>query len=354
MAVGNRISRAFAVCLAGLVGLGAQAAPAPQSAANAAAVALRAGQPEIAEQDASTALDNKTLSPLDRAHALLNRALARVALGKRQDALTDFNTAIWMSVLPPGEKARALFDRGVTRDEMGRTEDAIADYSAALAIEPDYAAALNDRGNAERRLGRFAAARVDYQASLAAGNLEKKYAYFGLGEIAAAEGDKPLAADNYRAALAQDASYTIAAQKLASLGDVLPRVVLRAPAARPNTTGDAVPALRLDIADRSGGHRNMRLASLRNTSSGDTTVGIGTVLQLGAWRQRAAAASAWKSLTLKAGRSLDGLSPMIVAADIPGKGRYWRLRVGPLGSDRATALCSRLKANGAACMPVRD
>jgi tetratricopeptide (TPR) repeat protein len=313
---------------------------------------LRAGQPEAAERDASALLDTDTISPLERAHTLLNRALAREALGKRQDALADFNNALWLNILPSREKARALFDRGVTLDELGRTADAIIDYSAAIAIVPDYAAALNDRGNAERRLGKLAEAKTDYQASLNDGNTQKQYPYFGLGEIAALQGDNAAAAIDFRAALSVDASYTIAAQRLASLGPVPPPVQLheQAKTAPPKPRLADAPQLR-GIEDRGASHET-KVASL-DTPHIPPLAG-GATLQLGAFRGEDDAQAGWKALVSKTGNTLDGIAPVVVAADVPGKGRFWRLRVGPLDKDRAASICDAIKSKGAACMPVRD
>jgi tetratricopeptide (TPR) repeat protein len=311
---------------------------------------LRAGHAAAAERAASALLDNDSVAPLDRTHTLLNRALAREALGERQDALSDFNNAIWLNILPPPEKARALFDRGVTLDELGRTADAIADYSAALAIHPGYAAALNDRANAERRLGKLADAKADYQASLAAGNAQKKYPYFGLGEIAVQEGDTTSAANDFKAALTEDASYTVAAQRLASLESLPPAVKLREPEKSPKPRLAGEPKLR-GIEDTPA--HETQVASLDTPHIASASPG-GATLQLGAFRGEADAQAGWKTLQGKATAALDGLSPVIAAADIPGKGRFWRLRVGPLDKDRAASICGQIKAKGADCIPVRE
>lgn len=319
---------------------------------------LRAGHAATAERDASLLLDNDSIAPLDRAHTLLNRALARETLGERQDALADFNNAIWLNILPPPEKARALFDRGVTLDELDRTADAIADYSAALEIQPKYAAALNDRANAERRLGKLAEAKLDYAASLAAGNTEKKYPYFGLGEIAVIEGDTTTAANDFKDALTEDANYTVAAQRLASLEAVPPVTKLHEPppklaeAPSPKAkAADAPPRLR-GIEDTPVPH-DTQVASLGTPHIAPASPG-GATLQLGAFRGEADAQTGWKTLQGKAAAALNGLSPVIVAADIPGKGHYFRLRVGPVDKDRAASICETLKAKGASCIPVRD
>lgn len=344
--------RILAASLAGcILTFGAQAAdtPDPHAAMQDVADALRAGHASVAEREAGAVLDIDTITPLDRAHTLLNRGLAREAQGKQQDALSDFNNAIWLNILMPEEKARALFDRGVTLDELDRTADAIADYTAALAIRPDYAAALNDRANAERRLGKLPEAKADYEASLAAGNTEKKYPYFGLGEIAVMEGDTATAANDFRAALTQDASYTIAAQRLASLGPIPPAVKLHEPAMPPQRKFADTPRLR-GIEDAPP--RETRLASLDSVHVPPASGG--TVLQLGAFRSEGEAQAGWKIVLDQTGSTLDGVAPAIVAADVPGKGRFWRLRVGPLDKDRAASICDTIKAKGGACIHARD
>jgi hypothetical protein len=50
---------------------------------------------------------------------------------------------------------------------------------------------------------------------------------------------------------------------------------------------------------------------------------------------------------------LKGLRPEIVVADIPGKGRYWRLRTTLPDADTARELCRRLQATGLACLAVK-
>jgi tetratricopeptide (TPR) repeat protein len=306
-------------------------------AAQQAAQALRAGHAGAAEQLATQALQAEGLSPLDRAHILLNRALAREQQGSRRDALADFNAAIDQGVLAPEELSQATFDRGVTLDELGRTDEAIADYSAALKLASAFAPALNNRANAERRLGRLPEAKADYEASLAANNPDKEYPYYGLGEVAEAQGDVASAAEDYRKALAANGNYRLAAQRLAALdAQVAPQAEKTASpvvTASYQPPADA-PDLRPAILDRTKAKPAPRDA-----------------VQLGAYRDEAAAADSWKRMTASAAGALDGLSPHIEAADIPGKGKFYRLRAGPV--DDASALCAKLQARGLACIPVR-
>ena len=70
---------------------------------------------------------------------------------------------------------------------------------------------------------------------------------------------------------------------------------------------------------------------------------------MGAWRTEAEAGQGWNSAQKRSGGLLDGLSPHIVAVDLPGKGRYYRLRVAA-----PAKLCAALKAASVDCIPARD
>jgi tetratricopeptide (TPR) repeat protein len=325
------------------------------SDAQGVASALSAGRGSDAEALATKALEAKDLDPLDRAHLLLNRALAREQQGSRHDALADFNAALALSVLGTDELPRAYFDRGVTLDELGRTDEAIADYSAALKIAPGFAPALNNRANAERRLGRLAEAKTDYEASLAADNPQKEYPYYGLGQVAEAQGDAPGATQDYRLALAANGKYALASQRLAALsaqvgGSALQPADSKSPAAMSASYETTAPDLRPAIIDKTVKAR--RVAMLETTPVKNPPASGGGQVQLGAFRDAPDATQSWDKMVAAAGGALDGFSPRVVAADIPGKGKFYRLRAGPV--DDARALCAKLTAKNLACIPVKD
>ena len=73
-------------------------------------------------------------------------------------------------------------------------------------------------------------------------------------------------------------------------------------------------------------------------------------VQLGAWRYQAQAETGWQRAVKKADGALAGLVPHIVIADVPGPGRYYRLRV---ETAKGRELCALLMAKGMACAPVR-
>jgi tetratricopeptide (TPR) repeat protein len=327
--------------------------PETQSTMAGAADALRAGRAADAEQLATKALESKDLPALDHAHVLLNRALAREQLGRRRDALSDFDAALALDGLPADERARAFFDRGVTQDELGRTDEAVADYSAALKIAPGFAPALNNRANAERRANKLPDAKADYQAALAAGDKEREYPYYGLGQIAEAEGDAKAAAEDYRMALAANGQYALAAQRLAALGTQPGKIDLKPPVpTAPVVTASyeaPPPELRPSIGERPKQKRIAALEAPPKIAAVEPESGSALV-QLGAFRDEAAASASWDTLVAKSGGALAGLEPRIVAADIPGKGKFYRLRTAVAA---ASAFCAKLTAKGLACMPVR-
>ncbi len=343
----------------------------------AISAALRDGRARDADDLATAALAKQDLAPMDRAYLFLNQGLAREQMNAHESANADFSSAISLQVLRPDQLARALFDRGVTFDEMNQTTQAITDYSAALGLSPKFAAALNNRGNAFRRVGKLSDARADYEEALAAGDGAPEYPLYGLGQIAEAQGHPLVAEDYYRRALAANAQYAPASQRLASLQDqgsvqsaalVLHDVDNAAghasrshPARQKLASTDTVPltGLRPQILDGAAQSQPMhvshprmaRIANVLPASADASAQPGGASLQLGAWRAEADAADGWNQATNRADGLLDGLTPHVIPADIPGKGRYYRLRVGPVAD--AAALCGQLKSKGLACIVTR-
>lgn len=350
----------------------------------AIAAALRAGQAQDAEAMATQMLAANDPAPLNNAYLHMNRGLAREQLHKRADAVKDFTAAINSQALPRGDQARAFFDRGVVSDELGRTEDAIADYARAIDLVPRYATALNNRANAYRRTGRFALARTDYQAALAAGDDEPEYPLYGLGRIAEAQGDPAMAKAFYQRSLAANGQFTLAAQRMASLGAVGNTYALREPSAgdaapaavhreakraesTPPTTsatvegasGDLVlrPAI-LDVGKKKKTptrEASMHVASfIPPEPSAGTAPNNGDVVQLGAWRNQGDAAMGWDKAAAQAGELLSGATPRIVEADVPGKGHFWRLRTQAPSGTSAADFCTQLRTKGLSCIAARS
>ena len=317
--------------------------------AHAAPDTLKAATPAEMLELANKALEAGQLSAQDRARILIRRGLAREVLGERADALVDFNDAISAAALGTEEQASALYDRGVTLDELNRTEDAIADYTAALKLAPKLAAAFNNRGNALRRLGRLAEAERDYEASMDAGNPHPEYPEYGMGQIAEALGQPSAAREYYHSALAANPQFTLAADRLeamdgsaAAAPSASPLVLTKPGSADPPAA--TVPAL----SSVAGTAPVLKPAISDAPREGSRSV------QLGAFRSEAEANSAWANIERNAGDVLASAAPLIVPVDIPGKGRWYRLRVGKLEMAVATQLCTSLKNKGIACLVTPD
>jgi tetratricopeptide (TPR) repeat protein len=372
--------------------------------------ALDKGDAGQAETLANAALKDGGMSAAERGRLLLYRGLAGELLGSHDAAVGDFTQALATAALPPDERAQALLQRGFLHDGQGRLEQATADYGAVIALKGhSFATALNNRANIYRRQNRLMEARRDYLAALSAGSGKPQYSYYGLGQIAEAQHDTLAARSAYAKAVAADADYSLAAERLAALGGTpdgviadADKLVLRPPPASNVPPADAARGFRAatEASREADGTIVLRVprsaASVGNVvlrqparvpveriaprtaarpakAPSARTMGGGLILrpaldqrdwapmkdttaqvQLGAWRSQAEADAGWDKARAKAGGLLDRLTPRVVTADLLGKGRYYRLRVAsPAGQSRAS-LCDALAAKGLTCMPVRD
>jgi tetratricopeptide (TPR) repeat protein len=319
---------------------------------DAATVALNSGNASNAVALATQALADTGLSPHDRAQVLLDRGLAHEMLGERDAALVDFTEALEARALTKAEQARAYYDRGVTLDEMTRTDDALGDYSAAIKLMPDFAAALNNRANVYRRTGKLDAAQADYQASIQAGNPHPEYPNYGLGQLSEAVGNTQAARAYYQAALAANPQFSLASARVAALGtgDGGAIIQLKPPGAiqlKPPVIR-RLPRVQPAYAQATATPPALKPAVSESTADPVPQPETGTV-QLGAWRSQAEAANAWSRIARVSGSDLAGLMPQVIAVDLPGKGRYWRLRTAG-----GAELCRSLTAKGLGCLVVKD
>jgi tetratricopeptide (TPR) repeat protein len=314
---------------------------------------------------AGSGLAEPGLDALTRARLLLARGLARQALGANDEALADFTLALSVTSLPPQERARALFARGVSLDSLGRLDAAVGDYSGVLRLVPGAPYALNNRANVRRRQGRLEEARRDYLAALRGSNPNPQYPYFGLGRIAEAQGDRAAARSYYNRALAAAPGFALAQARLDALGPPAAgeapagtgTIVLKPPAPRtapaitlhpPPVARFVAAAVRAKPAPPPPG-RGVPLRSAIVAGTGGDTAALA---QLGAWRSEKEARDGWSLARDGAGGLLDGLSPVIVRADIPGRGVFWRLRTAP--KQPVAQFCAALARKGLACIPARD
>ena len=324
----------------------------------AAALLLATTQPGSAADAPATEISPKGISPSDWNRSLIRQGHASERLGQKQDALADYTLAIESQVLAGNDRVQALFDRGLLLDGLGRLTDALADYNAALSMSPQFVAALNNRASIYTRLGRLAEARSDYLSALSAGGPESRYSYFGLGQIAEVQGSPTEAKDFYSRALAADPNFALASERLAALSDARQIFSPLSPTAgaigrsaedmpgsgsgtdvHPKTL---IPDPILTAVENAPPHVPSSAPALRDAQ-----------VQLGAWRSPERAVEGWNQARVLAGEILGGFSPRIVAVDLPGAGRYYRLRVAVVRNG-PRAFCAALAAKGLDCIPARD
>ena len=325
-----------------------------------------------------------------QARLLMDLGVGHERVGQHQTALSEFTQALALKALSAPDRVRATFDRGVALDALGRTKEAIRDYSDAIRLDSHFAPALNNRANAYRRLGRLTEAKRDYLAALACNDVAREYPYFGLAQIAQAMGDDVTARDYYNRALSANPTFALAAQSLAVLAKqtTTTAVSLRPPPAAhlppklPQTAETASLVTRMSppthaAPAQDAGPKPVQLAprlvqgtdkhingnpapapalrtAIVDSRSKSTALAGSAQIQLGAFRDEASATEGWNKIMASAEGTLDGKSPNIVPVDLPGKGRFYRLRVSVEDKRAATKLCAALLANGISCLTVRD
>jgi tetratricopeptide (TPR) repeat protein len=356
--------------------LAGAAAPPPVTTIAQVLAALDRGDAQLARSLSDTALSRETPDAPMRARLLLYHGLAAELLGAHDGALRDLTQAIDSRALPPEDMGQAYLQRGFLREGLGQLDEATSDYGAAIALKGySTATAFNNRGSIHLRRNRLMDAQQDYLAALAAEGGQSQYSYYGLGRVAEAMGDRLAARGFYAKAVAIDTGYAAASERLAALGrgpeaaNSTERIVLRPPPARnPGTTlADAGATIVLRPPDKKQSASipavppspflPVSAALLRpalDQSDVPVSASRGPEIQLGAWRSAAEASAAWDKARARADGALDGVSPHIQAAEIPGKGRYFRLRVRPETGKSGAEMCAALAAKALACFPVRD
>lgn len=308
-----------------------------------------------------------SVSTQDWNRSLMARGHASERQGQKDDALADYTLVIEGHALAGDEQARAFFDRGLLLDGMNRLNDALGDYNAALSLTPKFAAALNNRANVYRRLGQLPEARRDYLASLAAGNPQSQYSYYGLGQIAEAQGNIDEAQELYARALANAPDYALARERLTALTAEDEIIHLRPPPIRTARSDEGYrvaqdAAVRLRPPDAPSARLRPSDPEVVAASYGDGDLTLKpslderkhhAMVQLGAWRSREEASDGWDRAQRLAGSALEGLSPRILEVNLPKIGRYYRLRVAA-GQTGPKALCMALAAKGLDCIVARD
>jgi tetratricopeptide (TPR) repeat protein len=367
--------------------------------------ALDRGDALHAANLAEGAIREPDISATERARLMLYHGLAEELLGVHETATRDFTAALDSRALPPQERAQALLQRGFLRDGEGKLNDAIADYSAVIALHGEgLATALNNRANVFRRQNKLTEAKRDYHAAFGAGS-KAQYIWYGLGQIAEAEKDTVSARDYYARAMIVDPNYALASERLAALGGPPDSVVaspqapvLLKPPAQPGTpptllsktvqpAGADSPGITLrpaldqpakrpapvqpvkqpvpdQAAKQPGPDQPARQRAVEPSAKPPAPVQSAKLptpeqsaqgeVQLGAFRSEAEARAGWGKAQGQATDLLAGHQPHMVVADLPGKGRYYRLRISPASGMSPRQFCDSLTAKGVGCFPVRD
>jgi tetratricopeptide (TPR) repeat protein len=322
------------------------------------------------------------------AQAMSSEAQMRAGLtherrGEYLPAIEALTKAIDSASLSRENQARAMYDRGVAHDALGRTEDAIRDYSEAIKLQPDFSPALNNRANVYRRLKRYDDAMRDYWSALAVRGVAAEYCFYGMGRIAEEQGDIAAARDFYSKALKVNSKFKYASQqtdyinknsfqqhvdkpKIANMTVAVRRQT--SPHEAPDAKEPPAPPLRLGIVDgtKRGAAAQAQtvqaltadiksakyeLNRLKTASQTQSQPRAGQVeVQLGAYRNQAAAEAGWETVAARAGEALAGRSPKIFAVDLPGRGRFYRLRLAAADLPAARRLCIRLAQTGQECL----
>lgn len=324
---------------------------------------------------AASAASRPPLEAAVHARHLFETGVTLERLGQYQQAIDALTQAINTRALNGADAARAVFDRGVAYDALGDTKRAIGDYSAALRLDKGLAAAYNNRANAYRRSGQLEAAKNDYLAALRCPGSDRQYPYYGLGLIAEKLGDGETARDYFQRALAVDPSFALASQSLVGLKRpplVPPPVVAQRPVVEaahqppepihlrpPPKPASAAPAFKTPVAAATpAGSQPVLRRAISDTGEhrGAAVGNRGTAaqVQLGSYREEQMASDAWNKIVAQAGAPLAGLAPIIIPADLPGRGRFWRLRVAVSDAKAARALCTSLSQKGHDCLVARN
>jgi TPR repeat protein len=98
------------------------------------------------------------------------------------------------------------------------------------------------------------------------------------------------------------------------------------------------------------------LNSAHATAVPQTTPGAagGFVLQIGSYQSEADAMESWRIYKIAHAAAAE-FEANVQRADLPGKGTWYRLRIGPFATlVDANALCTKLKASGGDCFPARQ
>jgi lipoprotein NlpI len=158
----SRTRYTTAAALTAVVLLGAVADARAQSTTDAERCVSVTGNPDVAIQHCTRAIESQKFSgePLARLH--FNRGVEWAAKGEFDRAIADYDAAI---KLQP-RSADTYFNRGNAWANKGDPDRAIADYDAAIKLDPKDAAAYGGRAVEWAVKGDYARAIADYDTAI--------------------------------------------------------------------------------------------------------------------------------------------------------------------------------------------
>ncbi len=379
---------------------------------NRALARQKLGHYKKAIGDYEAALKIDALDAHARAIALYNRGLAWRGMGRQGRAIEDFTSALFLDPY----FARAYYSRANILHKSGQFLFALADYEkalkykyarpwqahyamaliyetldrkrdarealyAALKAKPSYAPARNRLAallNGEKGVSfaslapaKPAAKRhslVTASLGHAGGadlNLRKKplpapVAPPALAKKTPASSGTPVR-DKAPARKAVDKPLLMASAKAVvkpehAPGKAVAPQVKPAPA-RQKATASAKVEVSVRPANAPAPARIIHAAEAKKTTVAGDAAKVkwsGWAIQISSQRSEEAAWNHWKKLKAKVSRTIRGARPVVMKAEIKGRGVYYRLRLVGYGNRKLPGkLCARLKRRGTSCLVTR-
>jgi len=189
--------------LCGVLALGPAAALA-QSASDAQRCRTITGNPDLAIQHCTRAIDSGKLAARELAQVYFSRGVELTTKGEFDRAIADFDIAIKTDA----KLTEAYYSRGIAWANKGEPERAIADFDAVLRADARNADALHSRGTESMVRGDYLRALADFEATLRA-NPKAQDVFFPRGRALFYSGEfTRAAADFAKAHQAQPSNYT--------------------------------------------------------------------------------------------------------------------------------------------------
>lgn len=184
--------------------------------------ALSSGDPAIAVEKYTKAIESRELEPEVLANALLNRGLSYQHLNRHEQAIEDYSAALRIDAMSGRLRAMALYNRGLSYQKIGKSAQAMEDYTSALFLDANFAHAYYSRAGLLRDTGQYLFALADYAKAAQTSYPDLARVYYGEALTFEAM-NRP---DEMRASLAKavaaNPSFEPASVKLASLQQAIP------------------------------------------------------------------------------------------------------------------------------------